>query len=56
MQIVLAVLAGLLGGVIGYAASRENPGAIVLGAAIGGTLVWGAASVLIWIISGFLAE
>jgi hypothetical protein len=45
VQIVLAVLGGLLGGVI-----------VVLGAGIGFALIWGAMAVLIWIVSGFLAR
>ena len=60
VQIVLAVLGGLLGGVIGYAATQsggaENPGAIVLGAGIGFALIWGAMTVVIWIINGFLTR
>ena len=60
VQIVLAVFGGLLGGLIGYAASQSggagNPGAIVVGAGIGFGIIWGAMAVLIWIVSGFLTR
>jgi hypothetical protein len=61
VQIVLAVLGGLLGGLTGYAATSgsdraENPGAILLGALIGFALIWGAMAVLIWIVGGFLGR
>jgi hypothetical protein len=61
VQIVLAVLCGLLGGVLGYFAAIDsggvgNPGAILLGAGIGFGIIWGAMAVLIWIISGFVGR
>jgi hypothetical protein len=53
VQVVLAVLAALCGGLIGHVASAHADGvkgAIVLGAATGFTLVWAAMAVPIWIV------
>ena len=55
IALVLAIAAAALGGLIGYYAKNPgDPGAGVLGAAAGFAVVWIAASVLIWIIRGFL--
>ena len=60
MQIVLAVLAALFGGLIGYGMSGSNPaavpGGVLLGAAVGFALVWGSMAVLLWILAGFIGK
>jgi hypothetical protein len=55
IAVVLAIAGAAFGGLIGYYATTPNsPGAAVLGAAAGFSLVWIAASVVIWIVRGFL--
>jgi hypothetical protein len=55
IALVFALAGTALGGLIGYYSAHPNdPGAAVLGAAVGFGVVWGAAAVVIWIVRGFL--
>jgi hypothetical protein len=57
IALVLEIAGAALGGLIGYYATNpREPGTAVLGAAIGFTVVWIAAAVVIWVISGFVSK
>ena len=70
LALVLAITGAALGGLIGYVSTRHctyaadwaatctgpDPSGIALGAMVGFGVIWGAASVVIWIVSGFLSR
>ncbi len=60
LGLVLALAAGALGGVVGYAVCQNDPdaaqGGAVTGFLIGFVVLWAAMRVLIWIVTGFMTR
>jgi hypothetical protein len=56
LGLVLAVLAALLGAVIGYSGYPPDLAKGMIGAVVGFGLLWGLTRVVIWIAAGFLGR